>query len=111
MRNAINTPSARYTHTMARPGMRAFSTSGTKRASACGSGSPMSNPAIVRNGQRPDRKHDKHDLPPARLFGIEPLPSSDQQHDDGHDAEPAHRFDAIEAELFVNALTAPPYNG
>ena len=39
-RSAINTPSAKYTHTIARPGMRAFSTSGTKRASACGRGRP-----------------------------------------------------------------------
>ncbi len=56
--------------------------------------------------ERPDRKHGEHDLPPARLFAVAPLPSSHQQHDDGNDAEPADRFDSVEPEIRrISALT------
>ncbi len=83
--------------------MRAFSTSGTKRASACGSGRPQVESCDRQErAERPDRKHGQHDLPSARFFGVEPRAPVHQQHDERHKADPADRFDAVEPEAVIH---------
>jgi len=83
---------------MARPGTRAFSTSGTNRASVFRKRqSEIPSGHHQERSERPDEKYAEHESSAAGLFPIEPPPSPDHQHDERHDPEPADLFDAIEA--------------